>query len=137
MNNSAALHTTQSLSTSQPEKNAALQQILIDAHGFILESTDTIFSTFPQRHRPVMEWSPFLESIFPTLLTLNLHSPEIYFPRIQSITDKVFGLYDCSFMCVEWGGNQSVIVWNIIDNTADMIQIQKAQQRFNEICLRR
>lgn len=130
MLNSAAL------SFSKSEKTA-LQQILIDVHGFILESTDTIFSTFPQRHRPVMEWSPFLESIFPTLLSLNLRSPEIFFPRIQSITNKHSGLYDCSFMCVEWGDNQSIIVWNILDNTADMQKIQHAQQIFNEIRMRR
>lgn len=124
------------LQFSKPEKTA-LQQILIDVHGFILESTDTIFSTFPQRHRPIMEWSPFLESIFPALLSLNLRSPEVFFPRINSITNKLSGLYDCSFMCVEWGDNQSVIVWNILDNTADMQKIQHAQQIFNEIRMRR
>lgn len=127
---------TATLSHSESNKTA-LQQILIDTRGFILESTDTIFSTFPQRHRPVMEWSPFIESIFPTLLSLNLCSPEIFFPRIQSITNKLMGLYDCSFMCVEWCDNQAIIVWNILDNSADMQKIQQAQQIFNEIRMRR
>ncbi len=134
MQNSASLNCPNS---SEPEKKAALQQILIDMRGFILESTDTIFSTFPQRHRPVMEWSPFLESIFPALLSLNLRSPEVNFPRIQSITNNISGLYDCSFMCVEWGDNQPIIVWNIMDYTADMEKVQHAQQFFNEIRIRR
>ena len=118
-------------------QKTAHQQILIDLRGFILESTDTIFSTFPQRHRPVQEWSFFLESMFPTLLSLNLHSPELHLPNIQSITNNIIGLYDCSFMCVEWCDNQPIIVWNILDNTANMKHIQKAQQLFNEIRMRR
>jgi hypothetical protein len=125
---------------TQPRQNAqkaaAHQQILMDARGFIIESTDTIFSTFPQRHRPAMEWSTFLESIFPHLVSLNLHSEELYFPRIQSITNNIFGLYDCSFMCVEWLDIQNIIVWNIIDNSADIQKIQQTQQAFNEIRLR-
>ena len=64
-------------------KKIVHQQILIDWHGFIVESTDTIFSTFPQRHRPVTEWSPFIESIFPVLLELDLDTPEIFIPRVE------------------------------------------------------
>ncbi len=123
----------------QPNINAKKtthQQILMDARGFIIESTDTIFSTFPQRHRPAMEWSNFLESIFPSLLSLNLCSDELYFPHIQSITNSIFGLYDCSFMCVEWLDNQNIIVWNVIDNSADMHKMQQTQQALNEIRLR-
>lgn len=129
MQNSASL---QHIHTNR----AAHQQILIDTHGFILESEDTIFSTFPQRHRPLMEWSSFFESIFPTLLELDLRSHEFFLPRIQSITDNVFGLFDCSFMCVEWGDNQNIIVWNIVDNSANIQKIQQTQQTLNEIRLR-
>jgi hypothetical protein len=117
-------------------KKTPHQQILIDARGFIIESTDTIFSTFPQRHRPAIEWSSFLESIFPILTSMNLHSDELYFPHIQSITNNVFGLYDCSFICVEWLNNQNVIVWNIIDNTSSIKKISENQQFINETQLR-
>ena len=117
-------------------KRALHQQILVDLKGFIFESTDTIFSTSSQRNRPVVEWSPFFESIFPTLLSLNLSSAEIHFPQIQSLTNQIFGLFDCSFMRVEWGDNQQVIVWNIIDNSVDLNHIQMAQQILNDIRLR-
>ena len=129
MQNTASLH-------QAPSPKATHQQILLDARGFIIESTDTLFSTFPQRHRPVMEWSPFFESIFPYLLSLNLRSDEFFLPRIQSITNTVFGLYDCSFMCVEWCDNQSIIVWNIIDHSTDIKKIERTQQALNDIRLR-
>ena len=117
-------------------KETSHQQILVDNHGFVIESNDNIFSTFPQRHRPITEWSSFYESILPILQSMNLKSDELYLPRIQSITNTVFGLYDCSFMCVEWGEDQHVIVWNIIDKSADLYKIQKIQQTLNEIRIR-
>ncbi|MBL7817517.1 MAG: hypothetical protein JNL70_21100 [Saprospiraceae bacterium] len=108
---------------------------MIDTQGLIIESTDTIFSTFPKRHRPVMEWSYFFDSLFDTLLSMSLQSDELYLPRIQSITNSVFGLYDCSFLKVKWCDNQDIIVWNIVDNSEDMTNIQQLQQYLNDIRL--
>lgn len=121
--------------TSKSQKQAIHQQILMDWRGFVLESTDTLF--IADRHRPVTEWSVFLESLFPTLLTLTLDSPELYFPKIQSITDNLKGLYDCSFMHVEWCDNDQILVWNILDLTHSLDVMQKIQQVFNEINLRK
>ncbi len=117
-------------------KKIAHQQILMDAHGFILESTDTIFSTFPQRHRPVMEWSPFIESIFPVLINLDLDTPEIFIPRVEFKSNGVISYYDCSFLCIEWNGIQPTIVWNIFENTEDIEKIQQEQQSINDNRLR-
>jgi hypothetical protein len=112
------------------------QQILMDWQGFILESTDTIFSTLQLHHSPSMDWSHFLSSIYPSLQLLKLDSPEIFFPRIGSITNFLNGIYDCSFMRVEWGDNDKIIVWNIFDYSNDFNKIQEAQQRFNDIRMR-
>jgi hypothetical protein len=117
-------------------RQQAHQQILMDWQGFILESTDTIFSTTQLHHTPAMDWSYFLSSIYTSLQCLKLDSPEIFFPRIGSITNFLNGIYDCSFMRVEWGDNDKIIVWNIFDYSNDLNKIQGIQQRFNDIRMR-
>lgn len=124
------------LLSSIPHNIATHQQILMDWQGYVLESTDTVFSTRLLKHRPATEWSHFFESLFPVIQSLELSSSEIFLPRINSITNFLEGIYDCSFMRVEWGDNDKIIVWNIIDYTADLPRIQKAQQRFNEMYIR-
>jgi hypothetical protein len=117
-------------------KQQTHQQILMDWQGFILESTDTIFSTLQLHHQPAIDWSYFLNSIHPSLQLLQLDSPEVFFPRIGSVTNFLNGIYDCSFMRVEWGDNDEIIVWNIFDYSHDLKNIQQIQQRFNEIRMR-
>ena len=105
------------------------QQILIDMQGFILESSDTIFPV--ERHRPVTEWSHFLASILPSLKALRLDSPEVHFPRIDSISDSLSGLYDCSFIFAEWEDGKLMLVWNIFDFTTSVSHIERRQQKAN------
>jgi hypothetical protein len=130
------IHTAQASQQRESKNKTASQQILIDWEGFIIESNDTIFSTFPHRHRPVMEWSSFIESIFPVLHTLELDSEEIVLTRIDSITNTATGLFDCSFMRVEWGDSPHVFVWNIFDSRLELPLLRQQQQRFNEIQIR-
>jgi hypothetical protein len=105
------------------------QQILIDMQGFILDSSDTIFAV--ERHRPVTEWSLFLASILPSLKGLRLDSPEVHFPRIDSIADSLSGLYDCSFIFAEWEDGKLMLVWNIFDFTKSANPIKRRQQTAN------
>ena len=121
---------------SKKKSTSTHQQILMDWRGYILESTDTIFSTLHLKHYPATEWSDFLNSLFPVIQLLELSSLEIYFPRISSITNSVEGIFDCSFMRVEWGDNNKIIVWNILDYSDSLPKIQAAQQRLNEIRMR-
>ena len=109
------------------------QQILMDWQGFILESTDRIFSTTRLHHTPAQDWSPFLQSIFPVLQQLKLDSPEVFFPRIGSVTNFLDGIFDCSFLRVEWGDNDKIIVWNICDYSKDLKKIQHEQQKLNNV----
>ncbi len=127
---------TKSQKTASQTKPQVHQQILMDWQGFILESTDTIFSTLILHHTPASDWSYFLSSIFPSLQLLKLDSPEILFPRIGSITNFLDGIYDCSFMRVEWGDNDKILVWNIFDYSNDLQKIQQMQQGLNDIRMR-
>lgn len=113
----------------------ACQQILIDMQGFILDSSDTIFAV--ERHRPVTEWSHFLASILPSLKALKLDSPEVHFPRIDSVADSLNGLYDCSFIFAEWEEGKSILVWNILDFTTSAQRIKSQQQRTNSAELKK
>ncbi len=101
--------------------------------GYILDSSDTIFAV--ERHRPVTEWSLFLASILPSLRALKLDSPEIHFPRIDSISDSISGLYDCSFIFIEWEEGKSVLVWNIFDFTKSATRMRHQQQKANNAAL--
>lgn len=114
------------------KETAVNQQLILDWQGYVLESTDTIFETQKLHHRPVEEWSYFFSSLMPTLHTLKLESPEIIFPRIVSITNFLNGFYYCSFMRAEWGDNDHVLVWNIIDYSEQSSKIQALQQANNE-----
>ena len=111
------------------------QQILIDTQGFILDSSDTIFTV--ERNRPVTEWSVFLASILPSLSSLKRDSSEIHFPRIDSITNTLTGLYDCSFIFAEWEEGKWVLVWNIFDFSKSANQMQKRQQKLNSAALKK
>jgi hypothetical protein len=108
----------------QPKK---CQQILMDMQGTILDSSDTIFAA--ERHRPVTEWSHFLASILPTLKNLRLDSPEIHFPRIETLGESLSGLYDCSFISAEWEDGKLVLVWNIFDLTKSANVLERRQQK--------
>ena len=111
------------------------QQILIDMQGFILDSSDTIFTV--ERNRPAMEWSLFLASIMPSLSTLQRDSAEIHFPRIGSITNTLTGLYDCSFIFAEWEEGKWVLVWNIFDFSKSANRMKKRQQKANNAALKK
>jgi hypothetical protein len=117
---------------SQPI-SLAQQQILLDLQGFVLESTDTIFTA--SRHRPATEWSLFFASLLDVLAQLPAHTSEIYLPKIHSVTNTTNGLFDCSFMRVQYCDRATVIVWNIFDQTHTLEKIRALQQRFNEMQL--
>jgi hypothetical protein len=122
-------------STLYFSKPTACQQILIDMHGFILDSSDTIFPV--ERQRPVTEWSNFLASILPTLKSLRLDSPEVHFPRIHSISDSLNGLYDCSFIFAEWEDDKLMLVWNIFDFSNNADYLKQRQQKANNKAIKK
>ncbi len=111
------------------------QQILLDSKGYILESSDTIFSTDQLRHQPATEWSVFLSSIYEQILKMRLDSREIRFPYIETIADFLQGeLFDCSFVRVELGDNDQIFVWSIFDYPKNALTfMQEQQQKRNKL----
>ena len=114
-------------------KNGAFQQILIDGHGFVIENTGSLLAFSLSQFERLTQWSAFFESIFEALLALQPDSPEIYFSRVESISDFTLGCYDCSFLKVQWGEKKQIIVWTIYERSEEYQQLQVKQQRLNEM----
>ena len=117
-------------------KNGGFQQILIDGHGFVIENTGSLLAFSLSQFERLTQWSAFFESIFEALLALQPDSPEIFFSRVESISDFALGCYDCSFLKVQWGEKKQIIVWTIYERSEEYQQLQVKQQRLNEMRLK-
>ncbi|MEY4936243.1 MAG: hypothetical protein RIS64_2602 [Bacteroidota bacterium] len=112
------------------------QRIVLDFQGFILESDDGIFDTGSYRNHPFLIYSPFLESVFISVLDLQFRSGALHFPRVETILDNVTGVYDCHFRCLVYNPNQLEFEWVINDLTQSFEQIRDIQQENNEESIR-
>ncbi|MEO0044700.1 MAG: hypothetical protein RL329_4149 [Bacteroidota bacterium] len=109
----------------------AMQRIVLNAQGYILESDDGIFSTTDYRNNSLLVYSPFLESIFDSVCKLELNAPELFFPRVETLLDTVPGVYNCSFECIG-GGYFREFEWLIYDITQPSEPQRAIQQAANE-----
>jgi hypothetical protein len=114
-------------------KATANQRIVLDAQGYILESDDGIFDTSSYRNNPFLAYSPFLESVFSSVLHLQSESGELHYPRVETLLDDVTGVYDCHFRWIR--GDE--FEWLIYDFTHAFEQIRDIQQEDNEACIQR
>jgi hypothetical protein len=117
-------------------KATANQRIVLDFQGSILESDDGIFDTSSYRNHPFLLYSPFLESIFHSVLDLQQESGVLYFPRVETLLDDVVGVYDCHFRCMTCNSYQTKFEWLINDFTQAFEQIRDIQQENNEESIR-
>ena len=117
-------------------KVAANQRIVLDFQGFILESDDGIFDTTSYRNHPFLIYSPFLESVFSSVLDLQFRSGALHFPRVETILDHVVGVYDCHFRCIVYNPHQLEFEWVINDITQSFDHIREIQQENNEESIR-
>ncbi len=113
-------------------RQTPVQQILMDVDGYIIESGDAIFSTVCYRNKSAREWSSFVESIFDVLLLLKPCSPEIYFVKVETINSHTTGIFDCSFLSVEWEENRPAILWTIYERSEEYLALRARQQKVNE-----
>ena len=113
-----------------------IQMILLNEHAFIVESCDTLFNTQQLENKPSTEWSPFVESMFDYLVTLPSGTPEILFSRVEEPLEQLKGFYDFTFAPVEIEG-QKYILWTIYDYTTLYSELQRNQQRMNDLELHR
>jgi hypothetical protein len=113
----------------------AMQRIVLNAQGYILESDDGIFSTADYRNNSLLVYSPFLESIFDSVCKLDERSSELFFPRVETLLGTVTGVYNCSFECIV-GGYFREFEWLIYDVTQPYEQERAIQQSKNEQSIR-
>ena len=116
-------------------KATVCQQLLLDEFGYIIESDDRIFTSFPYKEKSVREWMPFLDSIYPVLKSLTLHDHEIRFEKVFPDTNPLKGYYDFAFLKVEMD-NRIITVWSLFDVTEICIAKAIRQQQINENLLK-
>lgn len=125
--------TTTISTTNNPTENFN-QMLLLDRHAMVIESCDTLFRVNNQE--PATVWSPFIESIFSYLWTLQTGTPEVLFSRVEEPLNELQGFYDFTFNSVTISG-EKYILWTIFDYTMLYKEFQRNQQRMNELELQR
>ena len=112
------------------------QMLLLDVDSHIVESCDTLFSTLHLKPSAAIHWSPFIESIFSYLVTLESGTPEILFSRVEQPLPELQGFYDFTFAPLMIKGKK-YILWTIYDYTALYQELQRTQQRRHEFEIQR
>lgn len=111
------------------------QFILLDESGAFVDSCNSLFSTNTLRSTEVKFWAPFIESVFDSILQLEVGSPELYFSKVQSPSDQLLGFYDFSFSKIELEGKKHLL-WIIYDYTSVYKEFFAYQQNRNELILK-
>ncbi len=112
------------------------QVILMDMEGNMVNSCDSIFVTEELKQTLVYDWFPFLESIFPVLLSLKKEDGPLRFSKVEEPSEFLPGYYDFSFSKVELEGGH-FILWEIYDYTAIYEDFKQYQQKRNELEIQR
>jgi hypothetical protein len=111
---------------------ADAQVFYLNQKGYILSSTNTIFSTIHLQNCPVFEWCPFLESIFPSLFE-EAAEEVTQFERVTTAENFLPGIYDYTFVKLPaFLANEEVLMWIISDRTACYQRMTELQQFYNE-----
>ncbi|MEM1318649.1 MAG: hypothetical protein AAGG75_00265 [Bacteroidota bacterium] len=108
------------------------QRILLEESGCIVHSCDSIFSTVDLKEQPVTALFPIVESLYLNLEQIQLGALPLRFPGVESISERLPGIYDFSFVRLQLKG-QSYILWSIYDYTELYIELRKYQQQKNEL----
>ena len=109
------------------------QILVLNQSGQILHSNDTLFSTATLRNQSVLDWSPFLESIFPFLLKSTQKTYE--FVKVKTIHNFLSGSYDYLFIKSEKSNLEKYIVWIISDCSSCYEEMKKRQQLYQQFII--
>jgi len=108
------------------------QVIYLNEKGFIVSSSNSIFSTILLQKKSIFEWSPFLESIYSSLFE-EKPNEVTQFLRVTTIQDFLPGIYDYTFVKLPGEHfSKEVLMWIITDRTTCYQKMQKLQQIENE-----
>ena len=108
------------------------QVLFIKKSGDLSDSCDSIFDTSTLKNKLVSEWFPFMESIFPTLLTLTKDSPDLLFSKVEMPASFLNGYYDFTFSVSVIDGRE-YILWELYDFTSLYEDFRNYQQKRNEL----
>ncbi len=111
------------------------QFVLLNESGKFVASCDSLFPATKQINVEVKYWSPFIESVFDSLLELQIGDAELYFSKVQSPKEDLLGFYDFSFSKIELEGKK-YILWIIYDYTHVYKEFFAYQQNRNELILK-
>lgn len=107
------------------------QLVLLNKKGQVIYSCETLIKLKPYSENPILDKSPFLESIFPLVLEKNLEEKPLRYMRLEKAFPGLDGLYDFSFSWVEIPAGK-FILWNIYDYSELYKTLREAQQLRNE-----
>lgn len=118
------------------EESDFSQMLLLDEAALIIESCDSLFDTTNLRLTTVLEWSPFMESMFSYFISLKPGTPEVLFSKVETLVPELQGVYDFTFACINIHGKK-YLLWTIYDYTTLYKELQRNQQRMHELEIQR
>lgn len=110
------------------------QRLLLDEQGFLVASCDSIFTSDPLKGKKILPRFPLVESVFPLIRRLQLNDPEVSFGGVQTIFQKLPGIYDFTFVRMK-SLSKDLILWIIDDRTESYGKKITEQQIKNEIAI--
>ena len=82
---------------------AGVQELILDKDGSVLSSDDALFPIQKTiGEKPVFEWLPFLESVWPTLFSPDFLSKPHRFKAVQTALPELSGIYDFVFAATDF-----------------------------------
>jgi hypothetical protein len=107
------------------------QQIMLDKGGYVIENNGKIINVNKYKGKSLVNVFPFLESIFNNLLSLELNDPEIRFKSVEYAFDGKLGLYNYSFIRIQLGTDDHILLWSITNITSKMELIKERRIKKN------
>lgn len=104
------------------------QSLTLDLKGNIISSDNVLFLTNSLPSQCVLDWSPFLESIFPVMLE-KINHKKITFEKVKTIHSFLKGSYDYSFYQLE---KKDQVIWVISDCSTYYSNFRRRQQFHHE-----
>lgn len=112
------------------------QLILLNKQAVIVSSCDSIFDTIPLKDKPVIDWFPFLESIFTNIWETASNQSNISFNKMETPIPQLPGTYDFSFSKIIID-KEELLLWCVYDYTDLYEDFKQFQQRKNELEIHR
>lgn len=108
------------------------QSMTLDEKGLLLTSCDSLFSTEDFVGKNMIDYFPFLESVFLELLAELEVGRIMHFPKVETKHAFLTGFYDYIFRIIRIQDDRWGIQWDIVDATEQYRVLKKQQQSDHE-----